>query len=76
LVITLQIKNEEHSLRALAGTGASSSIILEVYTSKQFIKADNSNKTTWSTMGGQFTTDKTGLLLFYFQNSISRNKFL
>ena len=47
-------------LRALADTGASSSIILEVYTSKSFIKTDNHNKTSWSTMGGHSTTNKTG----------------
>ena len=64
LVVSLQLNNEEHLLRALADTGASSSIILEVYTSKQFIKTDKNNKTTWSTMGGQFTTDKTGLVNF------------
>jgi hypothetical protein len=51
-------------LRALADSGASSSIILEEYTSKNLIQRDKCNQTTWSTMGGQFTTDKTGLVIF------------
>jgi hypothetical protein len=48
----------------LADTGASSSSILEAYTSAPFIKADDSNTTTWSTMGGKFTTTKTGFVTF------------
>jgi hypothetical protein len=48
----------------LADTGASSSIILEAYTSAPFIKTDDSNTTTWSTMGGKFTTTKTGFVTF------------
>jgi hypothetical protein len=51
---------KEHILRALADTGASSSIILEAYTSAPFIKTDEINTTTWSTMGGKFTTIKLG----------------
>jgi hypothetical protein len=51
-------------LRALADTGASSSIILESYTLDPFIKTDDSNTTTWSTMGGKFTTNKTGFVTF------------
>jgi hypothetical protein len=56
------IVNEEHLLRALADTGASSSIILEAYISAifPFIKTDDNNTTTWSTIGGKFTTTKTG----------------
>jgi hypothetical protein len=49
LVVSLIVNNEEHMLRALADTGASSSIIIEAYTSAPFIKIDNSNTTTWST---------------------------
>jgi hypothetical protein len=64
LVVSLIINNEEHLLKALADSGASSSIILEDYTSKNLIQRDKSNQTTWSTMGGQFTTDKTGLVIF------------
>ena len=64
LVVSLNINNEELLLRALADTGASSSIILEGYTSKNLIQRDKSNQTTWSTMSGQFTTDKTGLVTF------------
>jgi hypothetical protein len=63
LVVSLVLKNEEHLLRALADTGASSSITLEVYTSAPFIKTDDSNTTTWSTMGYKFTTTKTGICL-------------
>jgi hypothetical protein len=60
LVLSLIVNNKEHLLRALADTGASSSIILETYTSANspFIKTDDNNTTTWSTMGGKFTTTK------------------
>jgi hypothetical protein len=65
LVVSLIVNNEEHLLRALADNGASSSSILEAYTSVTlpFIKTDDSNTTTWSTMGGKFTTTKTGKCL-------------
>jgi hypothetical protein len=63
LVVSLIINNEEHLLRVLADTGASNSINLEAYTSAPFIKTDDSNTTTWSTMGGKFTTNKTGIRL-------------
>jgi hypothetical protein len=46
LVVSLIVNNEEHLLRALADTGASSSIIIEAYTSAPFIKTDDSNTTT------------------------------
>jgi hypothetical protein len=62
--VSLIVNNEEHLLRALADTGASSSIILEAYTSAPFIKTDDSNTTTWSTIGGKFTTNKTGFVTF------------
>jgi hypothetical protein len=62
--VSLNVNHEGHVLRALADTGDSISIILEAYTSKDLIKHDKKNKTTWSTMGVQFTTDKTGLLSF------------
>jgi hypothetical protein len=58
------VNNEEHLLRTLADTGASSSIILEAYTSAPFIKTDDNNTTTRSTMGGKFTTTKTGFVTF------------
>jgi hypothetical protein len=51
--VSLIVNNEEHLLRVLADTGASSSIILEAYTSAPF-----------STMGGKFTTTKTGFVIF------------
>jgi hypothetical protein len=62
--MSLIVNNEEHLLRALVDTGTSSSIILEAYTSaiSPFIKTDDSNTTTWSTMGGKFTTNKTGMM--------------
>jgi hypothetical protein len=62
--VSLIVNNEEHLLRALADTAASSSIILEAYTSAPFIKTDDSNTTTWSTIGGKFTTTKTGFVTF------------
>jgi hypothetical protein len=55
------VNNEEHLLTALADTGASSSIVLKAYTSAPFIKTNDNNTTTWSTMGGKFTTNKLGL---------------
>jgi hypothetical protein len=61
LVVSLIFNNEENLLRALADTGSSSSSILEAYTSAPFIKTDDSNTTTWNTMGGKFTTTKTGI---------------
>jgi hypothetical protein len=64
MVVSLIVNNEEHLLRALADTGASSSIILEAHTSFAFIKIDDSNTTTWSTMVGKFTTTKTGFVTF------------
>jgi hypothetical protein len=68
LVVSLIVNNEEHLLRTLADTGASSSIILEAYTSATlpFIKTDDSDTTTWSTMGGKFTTTKTRMMLVTF----------
>jgi hypothetical protein len=62
-VENLIVNNEEHLLKALADTVASSSIILEAYISAPFINADDNNKTSWSTMGGKFTTTKTGICL-------------
>jgi hypothetical protein len=54
------VNNEEHLVRLLADTGASSSIIIEAYTSAPFIKTDDNNTTNWSTMAGKFTTTKNG----------------
>jgi hypothetical protein len=53
--VSLIVNHEEHLPSALAdtganNTGANSSIILEAYTSAPFIKTDESNITTWSTM--------------------------
>jgi hypothetical protein len=64
LVGSLIVNNEEHLLRGIADTGASSSIILDSHTSAAFIKTDDNNTTTWSTMGGKFTTNKTGFVTF------------
>jgi hypothetical protein len=62
--MSLIVNNEEHLLRALADTGdSSSSIILEAYISAPFIKTDDNNTITWTTMGGKFTTTETGICL-------------
>jgi hypothetical protein len=61
--VSLIVINEEYLLRALADTGASSSIVLKTYTSAPFIKIDDSNSNTWSTMGSKFTLIKTGLVI-------------
>jgi hypothetical protein len=80
LVVSLIVNNEEHLLRSLADTGASSSssIILEAYTSAilPFIKRDDSSTTTWSTMGSKFTSTNSGIYLwpFHSQSSTLRNK--
>jgi hypothetical protein len=64
--MSLIVNNEKHLLIALADTGASSSSILEAYTSVSFIKKDDSNATTRSIMGVKFTTTKTGMMLVTF----------
>jgi hypothetical protein len=46
-----------------ADAGANSSIILKAFTLVPFIKDDDSKSNTCSTMGGQFTTNKIGILL-------------
>jgi hypothetical protein len=77
-VASLIVNNKEHLLRALVDNGASSSIILEAYILDRYIKTDDSNTGTWSTMGAQFTTTKTGICLSHFhsKSSISRNKYV
>jgi hypothetical protein len=76
--VSLIINNEEDLLRELVDTGDRSCIILEAYTSAPFIKTDDSNTATWTTIGGKFTTTKTGTMLvtlslpeFNIQNQIS-----
>ena len=64
LVVSLKANQEENVLRALADTGASSSIILGTFLSKDHIINGESSQTNWSTMGGQFTTNKKGLVTF------------
>jgi hypothetical protein len=64
LIMSLIVNRGEYLLRALADTGSRSSIILEAYTSAPFIKTDDNNTTTWSTMAGTFTTTKTGFVTF------------
>jgi hypothetical protein len=61
LIVSLIVNNEENLLRALAYTGASSSIILEAYTSAPCIKTDDNNTTNWSKKGVKFPTSKTAL---------------
>jgi hypothetical protein len=63
-MVSLNINYEEYVLRALADTGASSSSILEVYTSNNLINCDEEQNSNWSIMGGQFANDKTGLVSF------------
>jgi hypothetical protein len=64
LVVSLIVNNGKHLLIALTDTCSSSSIILEAYNSAPFIKTDDNNTTTWITMGGKFTTTKTGFVTF------------
>jgi Leu/Phe-tRNA-protein transferase len=66
--VSLIVNNEEYLLRVLANTGASSSIILEAYTSAifPFIKSYDNDTITWSIPGGKFTTTKTGMMLVTF----------
>jgi hypothetical protein len=64
LVVSLIVNNDKHLLRALADTGASSSIILEAYTSAPFIKTDDNNTTSWSIVSGKFNTTKTEFVTF------------
>jgi hypothetical protein len=64
LVVTLNVNHEEHMLRALADTGASNNIIHKDYTSKNIIKHNNNDTTTWSIMNAHFTTDKSGIAKF------------
>jgi hypothetical protein len=63
--MTLIVNNDKNLLRALADTGASSSIILEAYISASFIKTDDNNTTTWSIMGGTFNTTKTEFVTYH-----------
>jgi hypothetical protein len=63
--VSLIVNNEEHLLRALADTGASSSIIiLEAYISAPFIKTDDNNTTNWSAIDVKFTATNTGFVTF------------
>jgi hypothetical protein len=65
LVVSLFANHEDYLLRAPTDTSASSSsIILEAFTSEPFIETDDNNTATWSTMGGKFTTTKTGFVTF------------
>jgi hypothetical protein len=61
--VSLIVNHEEHLLRALADTGARSSIILAAYTSASFIKTDDSNTNTKSKIDDKFTTNKIGISL-------------
>jgi hypothetical protein len=63
LGVSLIINHEEHLLRALTDTSASSSSILEAYSSGSIMKTDDINTTTWSKIGCKFTTTKTGIFL-------------
>jgi hypothetical protein len=64
MVVIFIVNHEKHLLRALVDTGASSSsIILDENTSAPFIEIGDSKTTTCSTIGGTFTTTKTGICL-------------
>jgi hypothetical protein len=63
MVVRIIFNHEEHLLRVLADTGASSSIILKVYTSSPFIKTDDIDTNTWSAMGGDLITSKSEIFL-------------
>jgi hypothetical protein len=56
--MSLIVNYEEHLLRALVDTSANSSSILEAYALAPFITTDDINPTTWTTIGGKFTTTK------------------
>jgi hypothetical protein len=74
--VSLIVDNEQHLFRALADTGASSRFILEAYTSAPLIKTDDNNTTTWSTVGGQFTTTKTGFVTFSLTEFNLKKKYV
>jgi hypothetical protein len=58
LVVSLKANQEENVPRALADTGASSSIILWTFLSKDHIINGESSQTNWSTMGNSPLTKK------------------
>jgi hypothetical protein len=58
--VSLIVNHEEHLLRALADTGASSSIILEACNSSPFIKNEGLKITCWIKIGGHFTINQLG----------------
>jgi hypothetical protein len=60
-VVSLNINNEEQLLRALADTEPAAVSFLKVILQRILSKEI---KVTWSTMGGQFITSKTGLVTF------------
>jgi hypothetical protein len=65
LVVCLIDINEENLLRALADTSTtSSSSIVGAYTLDASIKNYKINTTIWSTIGGNFTSTKTGFVTF------------
>jgi hypothetical protein len=62
-LLIIIVNHEEHLRRAIADTGASSSIIPEAYSSTPSIKNDKNdknddcNKTRWSVMGDKFSVN-------------------
>jgi hypothetical protein len=54
---------KEDLLTVLLDTGFNRRIKLEALILTRFIKTDDSDTPIWSTMGGQFTKDKNGMLL-------------
>jgi hypothetical protein len=64
VVVSYNGNYEQHFIRAIADTSASCSITLENNTSENLIRNDERNKSAWSTMDAQFTTNKYGLVTF------------
>jgi hypothetical protein len=64
--MSIIVHDEEKLLRSLIDTGARISIILGAYILSQLIKTDDNDTNTWSIMGVNFTTNKTGMMLVKF----------
>ena len=66
IVEILDRNNNLVPIRALLDTGTSSSILLRDYVKKGRASGYSGKKTTWKTMGGNFTTKKKALVDFTF----------
>jgi hypothetical protein len=75
--MSIIVHDEEKLLRSLIDTGARISIILGAYILSQLIKTDDNDTNTWSIMGVNFTTNKTGMMLVKFsllEFNLKKNK--